>query len=165
MSMTDTDTQQRDQLLELARDTRFCMLTTIDAGGTFFSRPMTSQQIDDDGVVWFIAARDSRKVEQIGANPHASVTMTGDGSWVSLSGQASVVDDLDQLRELWSTMAEAWLPGGPEDPNAVLVRVDVEGAEYWSSPDSRVATVISLVKSKLTGETTDLGTHAVVEDV
>ncbi|MGJ9422968.1 pyridoxamine 5'-phosphate oxidase family protein [Aeromicrobium sp. CF3.5] len=126
---------------------------------------MTSQQVDDDVVVWFIAARDSRKVEQIEANPHASVTMTGDGSWVSLSGRAAVVDDLDTLRDLWSPRAEAWLPGGPEDPNAILVRVDVEGAEYWSSPDSRVATAISFVKAKLTGETADVGRHAVVEDV
>ncbi len=163
--MTDTETHQRARLLELARDTKLCMLTTADAGGTFFSRPMTSQQVDDDATVWFIAARDSRKVEQIGATPHASVTMTGDGSWVSLSGPAAVVDDLDKLRELWSPMVEAWLPGGPEDPNAVLVRVDVDGAEYWSSPDSRVATAISLVKAKLTGETADIGTHAVVEDV
>ena len=163
--MTDTDTQQRGQLLELARESRLCMLTTTDAAGTLFSRPMTSQQVDDDVVVWFIASRDSRKAEQIGANPQASVTMTGDGSWVSMSGRASVVDDLDKLRELWSSMAEAWLPGGPEDPDAVLVRLDVEGAEYWSSPDSRIATALSFVKAKVTGEPADIGGHAVVEDV
>lgn len=163
--MTDTDTQQRTQLLELARGTTLCMLTTTDASGTFFSRPMTSQQVDDDGVVWFIAARDSRKVAQIGANANASVTMTGDGSWVSLSGRAAVVEDLDKLRELWSSMVEAWLPGGPEDPNAILVRLDVDGAEYWSSPGSRVATFVSLLKAKVTGESADIGNHAVVEDV
>lgn len=49
--------------------------------------------------------------------------------------------------------AEAWLPGGPEDPQAVLLRVDVQGGEYWDTPGGTVATAISFVKTKLTDST------------
>ena len=62
---------------------------------------------------------------------------------MSLTGQASVVDDLATKRELWNTVVEAWFPDGPEDPDVVLVRVDATSAEYWDSPGGRVASLIS----------------------
>lgn len=158
-------TQTHDRLLELARDSRLCMLTTTGTDGQLCSRPMTVQRIDDDATVWFIASRDSRKAEQLRANAAALVTTTGDGSWTALAGPAAVVDDLDTLRDLWSPAAEAWLPGGPEDPDAVLVRVDVESGEYWDGPDSRVATVVSMLRARLTDERPDVGDHGVVDDV
>ena len=61
----------------------------------------------------------------------------------------------DQLKELWNTFAEAWLPGGPEDPNAVLMRVDVDSGEYWDTPGGKVASLLSFAKTKLTGDTYD----------
>ena len=36
---------------------------------------------------------------------------------VSLRGKATVLHDAHRARELWSTMAGAWFPGGPDDPN------------------------------------------------
>lgn len=158
-------TSDIERLVELTQDSRFCMLTTVDTDGTLISRPMARQEVDLSVELWFIATRDSRKVGHIQADPRVSVTVSSDTSWVSLAGQAEVVDDLEKLRELWSTFAEAWIPDGPEDPNAILIRVDVESAEYWDNPGGRVATVISLVKSKITGQPYDGGDHAKIADV
>ena len=47
---------------------------------------------------------------------------------------------------------EAWFPQGPEDDSIVLIKVTGETAEYWDGPGGRVSSVLSLVKSKLTGE-------------
>jgi general stress protein 26 len=162
--MSDRDTDL-DKLVELTRESRFCMLTTVDADGRLVSRPMSRQDVDLDVELWFIATRDSRKVEHIRRDPHVSVTVAGSSSWVSLAGTAEMVDDIDKLREVWSTFAEAWLPGGPEDPDAILIRVDAETAEFWDNPGGRVASVVSLVKSKVTGEPYDGGDHGVVEDI
>ena len=84
-----------------------------------------------------------------------SLTFSARDSWIAAYGTAEVVDDTAKLRELWSTFAEAWLPGGPEDPNATLIRVDVESGEYWDTPGGKVASVLSFVKTKLTGDTYD----------
>ena len=158
-------TSEIERLVDLTQDSRFCMLTTVDSGGTLVSRPMARQEVDVAAELWFIATRDSRKVGHIQADPTVSVTVSTDTSWVSLAGRAEVVDDLEKLRELWSTFAEAWIPDGPEDPNAILIRVDVESAEYWDNPGGSVATAISLVKSKITGEPYDGGDHAKIADV
>ncbi|GAA1724877.1 pyridoxamine 5'-phosphate oxidase family protein [Aeromicrobium alkaliterrae] len=156
-------TSDIEHLVDLTKDSRFCMLTTTDADGTLVSRPMARQEVDLGVQLWFIATRDSRKVEHIRADPKVSVTVSSETSWVSLAGTAAVVDDVEKLRELWTTFAEAWIPDGPEDPNAILLRVDVESAEYWDNPGGRVATVISFVKSKITGEPYDGGDHAKID--
>ncbi len=158
----DADT---DKLVELTKDSRFVMLTTTDSEGHLVSRPMSRQDVDLDADLWFIATRDSRKVAHIRANPVVGVTVTSQSSWVSISGRAEIVDDVEKLKEYWSTFAEAWIPEGPEDPNAILIHVDAETAEYWDSPGGRVASLISLVKSKATGKPYDGGDHATVTDL
>ena len=153
------------KLADLTKESRFVMLTTTDPDGHLVGRPMSRQEVDLDADLWFIATRDSRKVEHIRSNPTVGVTVTTDNSWVSISGRAEVVDDTDKLKELWSTFAEAWLPEGPEDPNAILIHVDAETAQYWDNPGGRVASVISLVKSKITGQPYDGGDSATVADL
>jgi general stress protein 26 len=74
---------------------------------------------------------------------------------VSVAGAAEVVDDAAKKRELWSSGVEAWLPDGPDSPQAVLLRVRAASAEYWDAPGGRVATLLSFVKSKATGERLD----------
>lgn len=164
-SSNDTAPNDNAKLLELTKDARFVMLTTTDDEGHLVSRPMARQEVDLDGDLWFIATRDSRKVEHIRANPVVGLTVTSQSSWVSISGRAEVVDDTAKLEELWNTFAEAWLPEGPEDPNAILIHVDAETAQYWDSPGGRVASLISLAKSKVTGKPYDGGDSAIVTDL
>jgi len=66
-----------------------------------------------------------------------------------------VVEDRAKLEELWNTFAEAWLPGGPDNPEAVLLRVDVDQGEYWDTPGGKVASLLSLAKIRLKGDTYD----------
>ena len=70
-----------------------------------------------------------------GLNPGVPIRSYSDrSSWLSLSGTATVVDDSTKLEELWNTFTDAWLEGGPENPNNVLIRIEADSAEYWDSP-------------------------------
>jgi general stress protein 26 len=91
-------------------------------------------------------------IEQITANPHVSLTLSSNDTWISIDGDAQVVDDSEKAKELWNSFVEAWMPQGPEDPSVVLIKVDAHTAEYWDSPGGRVASLISLAKAKATGE-------------
>ena len=147
------EASDRDKLVALMRDMRIAMFTTTADDGTLQAVPMARQEVEPSGELWFITARDTRHVRDIGQRPHVGLTFSSSDAWVSIHGRALVVDDEAKLKELWNTFAEAWLPGGPEDPNATLIRVDVEGGEYWDTPGGRVASLISFAKSKLTGDT------------
>ncbi len=147
-------TDDAKKLVDLLDDIQIGMLTTFGPEGPR-SIPMSRQEIEPTAEMWFISARDTAHTRAIQQEPRVSLTFSSRDSWVAVYGQAVVVDDLDKLRELWNTFAEAWLPGGPEDPNATLIRVDLESGEYWDTPGGKVASLISFAKVKLTGDTFD----------
>ena len=150
------------KVAELSKDVRIGMLTTTAPDGRLVSRPMALQEVEFDGDYWFFAERASRKVEHIRADPRVAVTLGSADTWVAVAGRAEVVDDRAKARELWNAAVEAWFPGGPDDPNVILLRVDGESAEYWDTPGGRVATALSLVKAKVTGTPYDGGENETV---
>ncbi|WP_345523782.1 pyridoxamine 5'-phosphate oxidase family protein [Nocardioides conyzicola] len=149
-----TDNEDQKKLVDLMSDMPIAMLTTYGVDGPR-SLPMARQEVEPSAEMWFISARDTAHTRAIQHNPTVSLTFSARDSWVAVTGTATVVDDAAKLEELWNTFAEAWLPGGPEDPNATLIRVDVEHGEYWDTPGSKVASLISFAKTKLTGATFD----------
>ena len=149
-----TDTGDQKKLVDLMDDMPIAMMTTFGADGPR-SVPMARQEVEPSAELWFITARDSAHVRAIQSQPQVALTFSARDSWVAVSGSAYLVDDAAKLEELWNTFAEAWLPGGPEDPNAALIRVDVEQGEYWDTPGGKVASLISFAKTKLTGDTYD----------
>ena len=156
-------TEKAMKVAELLKDERFALFTTIAPDGTPISRPMTMQEVEFDGDLWFFASRSSRKVAHIATNPQVNVSTSGSSSWVSLTGHAVVVDDVADKQRLWNPVVEAWFPGGADDPDVVLLRVDAASAEYWDSPGGRVASVISFAKAKLTGQPYDGGENERVQ--
>lgn len=156
--MTETSEQVK-KVADLAKGIRIGMLTTVDADGHFISRPMAQQEVEFDGDLWFFAERGSRKVAQIEANPHVGVTLTSNDTWVSLDGEAAIVEDNAKAHELWNAWVEAWMPQGPDSADVVLIKVSSHSAEYWDTPGGRIASVISFVKAKVTGERYDGGVN------
>jgi general stress protein 26 len=149
-----TETGDQKKLVALMDDMPIAMLTTYGAEGAR-SVPMARQEVEPSAELWFISARDTAHTRAIQHNPAVALTFSARDAWVALTGTASVVDDDAKLKELWNTFAEAWLPGGPEDPNAVLIRVAVVHGEYWDTPGGKVASLLSFAKTKLTGDTYD----------
>jgi general stress protein 26 len=158
--MSAEDTRK---VAELIKGERFGFLTTLTPGGKLTSRPMTLQEVEFDGDLWFYAERSSHPVAHIAAQPQVNVGIGSGGTWVSLTGHARIVEDLAKKKELWNGGVEAWFPNGPEDPDVVLIKVEGDSAEYWDSPGGRLATAFSFVKAKATGERIDAGDNKKVD--
>jgi general stress protein 26 len=149
--MTAT-TPELEKLAALLKKFRFAMVTTRSLDGKLTAHPLTVQEAEFDGDLWFIIGRHASAVGDIATDAHVGVSFSSNDSWLSLAGTATVVDDGTKLRELWSPSVEAWFPDGPEDPNVTLLKVDTVSGEYWDSPGGKVATVVAFVKSKVTGD-------------
>ncbi len=145
----DDDTRR---VAELIRGNRLAMLTTVAPDGTLTSRPMGLQEADFDGDLWFFVERDSRKMVHVAHHPQVNVTVASGSTWVSLTGEAVEVEDRDRAHELWNAGVAAWFPDGPDDPRLRLLKVEATSAEYWDSPGGRLATAVSFVKARVTGE-------------
>jgi general stress protein 26 len=150
--MTHDSTDPVRTVASMLQDQRLGVLTTVAPDGTLIARPMALQEVEFDGDLWFFAERGSRKLAHVAADPRVNVTVGSGATWVSVAGVAEPVDDTAKKRALWSAGVEAWLPDGPDSPQAVLLRVRAESAEYWDAPGGRVATLLSFVKAKARGE-------------
>ncbi len=160
-SPPDAETQRK--LNRLIKDIGTAMLTTVGPDGSLRSRPMVTQTAGlENGELWFFTADDSGKVAEIEAEHEVNLAYAEpkEQRYVSLSGTAALKRDPARARRLWNSEVKAWFPGGPEDPHLALLRVRVHTAEYWDAPSGKMASLIALAKSTLTGESAgEVGEH------
>ncbi|MDT8915153.1 pyridoxamine 5'-phosphate oxidase family protein [Amycolatopsis sp. PS_44_ISF1] len=147
---------------EIAREVRTAMITSRSSDGKLMSRPMTTQQVDFDGTAWFFVSRKADLVAEVARDSRVNIGYAGSGSWLSLSGTASVVDDENRKKDLWNEFVEAWFPGGPEDQDVVLLKVDADSAEFWNTPGGKPRALFAMAKARLTGTEPDPGDHGTV---
>src|SRR5689334_18500480 len=114
------------KLRDLTSGIHVAMLTTVDEDGTLRSRPMGTQDIDDDGCLWFFTETAAAKVGDVQQEHEVNVAYSHPSDrWISVSGTATLVRDAARQRKLWNPFVQAWFPGGPEDPSVALLRVQV----------------------------------------
>ena len=123
------------KLEELIKGIDFAMLTTIRPDGSLHSCAMATAEIDSDGVIWFFSGNNSEKVEAIKSDPRVNLAYSDASGqrYISVSGHGEPVRDHVKAKGLWSPLYETWFPKGIEDPNLILLRVQVRGAEYWDA--------------------------------
>ena len=153
-------TEAIKKLKSLGEDIRYCMYTTYK-DGKIESRPMTTLDIDNEGNVWFFTSRQTELGSDTDWNETVSLIYSDpkNNSYVSVSGNASIVEDEAKKEELWSFMSKAWFPGGKDDPNLVMLKVTTEEAAYWDSTSSKMVVFVSMIKAAVTGTTPDGGDH------
>ena len=148
------------KLKSLAEDIRFCMYTTIN-DGKIESRPMTTLDIDDNGNVWFFTSKQTQLGEETTWGEAVSLIYSDpkNNSYLSVSGNASIIEDENKKEELWNPMSKAWFPEGKDDPNLVMLKVTTDEAAYWDSSSSKMIVFFSMLKAVITGNTPDEGDY------
>jgi general stress protein 26 len=145
---------------------RFVMLTSRTDGSALASRPLTLQQSEFDSTLWFFVSRGAEFVAELANAPLVNVSCmdSKDNFYLSISGRATLVDDPDKARSLWSVMNEAWFPKGPTDPDLALLRIDVERAELWQSDTNRMVQLLRIAAAAALGtRPKGVGEHAVIK--
>lgn len=143
---------------ELIKDIKFAMLVTTDSHGHLHSRPMTTQDLEFDGTLWFFINKDSEIEKDIehSSEVNLSYSNPSSNSYVSICGTANLVDDDIKKKELWKPIYKTWFPEGLDDPKLTLLRVDGHHAQYWDTPSS-IAYAVNLMKSVITGKDYPMG--------
>lgn len=151
------------KVVNLINDSKIGMVTTINENEQLVSRPLVVQEVESDGDMWFFTGRDTSQVTHAGRDPRVNISFSQRDAWVSVSGEAEIIEDSAKARELWNPAVEAWFPDGPETPGLVFLRVDADSAEYWDTPGGTVATIVEFVKSKTGSKRPDVGESGTVE--
>lgn len=156
----------KEKLYELIDEIETAMFTTRRADGRLVSRPMATQKRASGADLWFVTARESEKLIEIGDDPHVNLSYYKDRTreWVSVSGLARIVDDRSKVHELYQPNWRAWFgdaggpnDGTPDDPRLVLVAVDIEIAMFLEINKPQAAVLFEVVKGMITGNQPDVG--------
>ena len=142
------------RIWDLIKNEHTAVLVTVGTDGSIDSRPMGCVQKEFDGTLWFLTFKDSPKVLEIAKNQQALVSYArpSDYEFVSISGQARIVDDPAKLHTLWSEGFRVWFPEGPNSKNIALLAIDVEVAKAWTKPASSLTYAYYYLRARITGK-------------
>lgn len=127
-----------EALLRIARETvekvKFCFACTLAEDGTVNARLVQPGRLAEDWSVRFMTLRSTRKVPEMESSGRLTLAYQYDpeSAHVVLLGRPRIIDDVEAKRAVWSPEADRWFPGGPEDPDVVLVELATERIELWS---------------------------------
>ncbi len=152
--MTDTASEaaeKLDRLKSLVEKIRFCMMTTIGFDKALHSRPMSFLEWSDDKGLLFFTRASSETVQQIRAQRTVNLGFCepSQNTYVSIVGEARVVNDRPLMERLFAPIMKNWFPGGADDLNLRLLSVTPSTAEYWDGL-SGLPLLLSLAKARLT---------------
>jgi len=128
------------RLNELIGGIEFAILTTIRPDGTLHSCPMAAHGVDPTGVLWFVSGSNTEKVEAVKTSQRVNVSFADPAAerYVSISGFCELVRDHVKAKELWKPSYTSWFRGGLDDPSLILLKIDVQQAEYWDATAGRM---------------------------
>lgn len=131
----------KEELQALLAEFDTAMLVGIEADGSLRARPMDLvHEPLPDCDLWFVTADDTHKTDEIERHRHVNICCMRmrDRAYLSVSAQARVDRNPGEARRLWKPSWRLWLGDEqPEDGGIVLLKLDVERAEYWDPDGGR----------------------------
>lgn len=121
----------------------FTMMATRSHDGTMTARPMSNNgDVDYHGDSYFFAYADSRKVADLRADPHVTLSYTGAAGmlggpplFVTVEGSATLIEDKQAFADHWTKDLDRYFPEGIDTPGVVMIRVDAKAIRYWDGAD------------------------------
>lgn len=146
------------KMAELAKEAKTCFFCTdarnSDSCGT---RPMTVQEVDEQGNLWFLSASDSHQNREIAGNPSVKLFFQGSprAEFMVLDGQATISRDQAKIDQLWNFMHKTWFTEGKDDPRITLLKVTPTLGYYWDNKHGTAVAGVKMLIGAVVGETLD----------
>jgi general stress protein 26 len=140
------------KVLDLIRDIRIALLTTVDCESAFHTRPVQTLAVEDQGTIWFFTDLRSGKAHELRADMRIALGYadTAANRYVAVTGTGTVQRDPQKAAELWQFEQRAYYPDGPNDERLGVLTVEIERAEYWIAP-GRTSYLFAVLKAATTG--------------
>jgi general stress protein 26 len=143
------------EVVKKAQSCFFC--TALSTSASRGARPMSVQQVDDGGNLWFLSADDSHKNKELSLDP--SVTLYFQGSphsdFLQLAGTATISRDRAKIEELWKSVIKTWFTEGIDDPRITVIKFTPTEGYYWDTKHGNAVAGIKMLIGAAIGKTLD----------
>jgi general stress protein 26 len=146
------------KLKELADDAKTCFfITNIKTGLPVSARPMTVQEVDEQGNLWFLLANDSETYKELQAEPLAQLFFQGStySDYLNVYGIASVSADKEKIKQFWKPTLKTWFTEGEDDARIAVVKLEPSEAYYWDNKHGNAVAFIKQLAGAALGKTLD----------
>ena len=148
-----------EKIKELAMAANICIFVTNLTELPLSARPMATQEVDEEGNIWFLSKNDSDKNLHIAVDNRVQLFYSNGSNYeyLSIYGTGEILDDRAKIEELWTPIVKAWFKEGQNDPSISLIKVKPSDAYYWDTKNNKMISLIKIAISALTGFTKDDG--------
>jgi general stress protein 26 len=160
-----TSKQAIEKIKELAKAADIGMFTTALTQLPLNSRPMSTQNVDDEGNLWFFSEKDSTKNQDIEEDNRVQIFYANKSSseYLSVYGTAEIFYDRQKIEELWTPMVKAWFTEGKDDPSITIIKVTPADAYYWDTKNNKLVSLVKIAAAVVTGKTMDDGIEGTLD--
>jgi general stress protein 26 len=155
MENTDLKNQAAiDKIKALVKAIDICLFcTNLRDNDGLTTRPMSTQDVDEYGNLWFFSAKDSTKNEEITKDSKVQLFYShpSKSSYMILNGATEISFDKDKIKQYWSPLAKTWFKEGIDDPNISLIKVNTKSAYYWDVEGNQMVNFFKMIASVATG--------------
>jgi len=154
------------KLKELAEDAKTCFFTSnIKTGLPASARPMTVQEVDDEGNLWFMIANDSGTYHDLQAEPLAQLFFQGSkySDYLNVYGITTLIADKERVKKYWKPILKVWFTEGEDDPRIALVKLEPTEAYYWDNKHGNAVAFVKQLAGAALGKTLDDSVEGKIE--
>lgn len=121
--------------------------------------PMSRQEVDETGAIWFLFSSDSESCMHLQENPDLSLLYSDSKGYrfLSINGKGTISSDPQRIEKYWNSFMEAWFEKGKEDPRIRILKVEPLDAHYWDNKTNKLVTLLKVATSAVTGARLDIG--------
>jgi general stress protein 26 len=145
------------EMVEQAQTCFFC--SAVVTGESNGDRPMNVQQVDNEGNLWFLSARDSRKNQELATDPSVRLYFQGSkhADFMQLNGVAAISTARERIKEVWSPIAKTWFTEGVDDPRISVIKVTPTQGYYWDTKHGLAVAGVKMLIGAVIKKTMDDG--------
>lgn len=149
--------EAKARIKDMAKDSSCFFCTDFKKGEAFVTRPMSVQEIDEEGNLWFLSASDSNKNQEISIDPSVQLLFQGSSysEFLTLFGSAQIVLDKQKIKELWNPILKTWFTEGIDDPRITALKFEPHKGYYWDTKHGAAVSMIKQAAGAIMGKTLD----------
>jgi general stress protein 26 len=143
-----------EKLNELVTAINICLFcTNLNRNDGATCRPMSAQEVDGEGNIWFFSDIHSDKNREIQHDNLVQLVFShpGKNSYLIVNGDAEITTDQILIQEKWSPVVKIWFKEGKDDPNLSLIKVNTQNAYYWDTDGNKMINFFKMLASVATG--------------
>ena len=149
-----------DKLKYMVNSIDIGMIITTQQDNSYpYMVPMSRQEVDDEGNIWYLLSSTSETYKNIQLDNKVSISLADVSNYkfLSIDAVAETSTDKERIEKYWNKFVEVYFEKGKEDPTIRVLKVIPNNAHYWDTETNKLFNFFKVASAAITGAKIDIG--------